>query len=324
LSVEGCDDGNTVPEDGCGADCTVEEGFDCGGLSNQGLRCCTSLSEALSTRFSDGRGNGREALTCYNNWWVSPTNSPIVFDGDENLLIDEDINLCGQIQLGEGTGTDGNLDPEETPLRDRTPTWIIATEVHVAGSVEVFATGALWFKGENSLHIEGGCYANLSVAEDQFSVFGTGLVAIEDLYWSHSEDDGAAFDDTPEAFIYVEDCSHIDEGAFFIQSENIPPGSNVFPLIEGDCTSNTAEEGESTFMHLDHIINGHCSNIGTESDNDGTVWVRTNHKDLCAGEIAAMGVVVVGLGAAAAGAAAVTAGGIGSVGAGAADAYVAL
>jgi hypothetical protein len=264
-------------------------------------------------------GLGQE-LQCWDSWWVSPTNSPIVFNSGTPLLIDGELNLCGRIILGDDTGDNGDL--SEVELRDRTPTWIITTHAVVAGSVEILGTGALWFRGDNDLYIYRNCNSSVSVNEDQISVVSTGMIAVEDVYWTYTHEDGEELDDTPSPYIVVEDCSRIDEGGFFIGANNIPVGSNVFPLIQGTCTATSNPEDVGTFMTLDHVIPGHCSNFGTESDQN-TVWVRTNHKDLCAGEMAAMGVVVIGLGAGAAAATAIGAGGV-AVAGGAGDAYIAL
>ena len=289
LPSESCDDGNRVSGDGCNSTCGIESGWNCGsGDKNQGKRCCKDMGAPILEY------GLRETLECYDSWWVSPTASPIIFDKNTPLVVEEELRICGRIQLGQTTG---GSDVSNIQLRDRTPTLVIASHVILAGTFEIFPTGGLWFRGANSLTLVHSCDSAIPVADKQFITTGTGMIAVEDIFWTWTQENpDKSLDDTPLPYIILEECSYIDQGGVYIHADTIPKGSNTFPLIQGRCTSNT-NTNDNAFAKLDHLVPGHCSVLSTESDT-AVVWVRTNYRDLCNGEKAAIGLLVVGFGAA--------------------------
>jgi cysteine-rich repeat protein len=134
--IEKCDDGATVPGDGCNADCTIEAGFTCSGATSV---CATTCGDGLiaGTETCDDGGNDADDGCTANceqetGWSCGPSCEPICGDGllrgseecdDEG---NEPLDGCdANCVVEDGThGCDGNEPSSCTLLCASDPTGI--------------------------------------------------------------------------------------------------------------------------------------------------------------------------------------------------------
>eukprot|EP01127_Copromyxa_protea_P012669 TRINITY_DN3322_c0_g2_i11.p1 TRINITY_DN3322_c0_g2~~TRINITY_DN3322_c0_g2_i11.p1 ORF type:complete len:444 (-),score=76.59 TRINITY_DN3322_c0_g2_i11:28-1359(-) len=263
---ESCDDGNTDSGDGCDSNCVVETGFVC---SDPGYACCTELEEWMK----------EEKFVCRDSWWVSDsivTSPDISFKTREVVDISRSLKLCGHFRITQ-------------------PLTIWDGILKVAGSVEITNTGSLIFESKKDnthgrLDLIESCPLPVMHPEDaQLKMLEGSTIAIHHFHWQHPEDTKADDPWLDDAYMTLSQCPKTTLGNLYLNATAIPKrrSSFNFATFSDTCISETKD----SFFQTDSDLPGGCSEFYQNFTKTGSIHVGLNFRDLCEGEVAAIGAV---------------------------------